>query len=231
MEEAGMSRIAKFFILLIAPILAILLAWLGVETLPAHPLGWFLLLVGVTYTAGLIIVYAMRKERFWEAASAEPTTYEERGDRSFWFITLGMMAAFYLSPVEYLYFSAILPGNAWMTYGGVGLVTFGIVLFTWARRTLGAGYSGHVSVKSGQTLVQSGPYRFIRHPAYAAYLLMALGISLGYASLAGLISVLALLLPGLLYRMNLEENLLSGHFGEMYCQYVNTTKRLIPGIW
>ena len=226
-----MSQIAKFFLIVVAPILAALLALLGVATLPANPLGWFLLLVGVAYTAGVVIVYAIRKERFWESPLDGAPTHEERGDRSLWFITLGMIAAFYLSPVEYLYLPAGLPRNAWLSFSGVGLVTLGIALFIWARRALGKSYSGHVSVKTGQALVQNGPYRLIRHPAYAGYLLMALGISLGYSSLAGLTSVLALLLPGLIYRVKVEEKLLTGHFGEAYRQYADRVKRLIPGIW
>ena len=226
-----MSRFAKFFLLVVAPIMAMLLALLGVETLPTNPLGWFLLLVGVIYTVGVVIVYVIRKERFWESPLHGAPTHEERGDRSFWFITLGILAPFYLSPLEYIYLTASLPRNAWMSFSGVGLVVLGIALFVWARRALGKSYSGHVSVKTGQTLVQSGPYRLIRHPAYAGYLLMALGISLGYSSLAGLASILVLLLPSLIYRMKVEERLLTKHFGEAYCQYADVVKRIIPGIW
>ncbi len=226
-----MSQSAKFFLLVIAPILAILLALLGIATLPTNPLGWFLLLVGGVYNAGLIIVYALRKERFWEAVSVGTVTHEERGDRSLWFITLGMVAVFYLSPLEYIYLPARLPRNAWMSLGGMTLVILGIVLFVWARRSLGSNYSGHLSVKAGQRLVQSGPYRFIRHPAYAGFLWMALGISFGYSSLVGLLSALVLLLPGLIHRMIVEEKILINHFGEAYRQYAHTTKRLIPGVW
>ncbi len=226
-----MSQLAKFFLLVVAPILAILLALLGVKTLPANPLGWFLLLVGVVYTVGVVIVYAIRKERFWESPLHGAPSHEERGDRSLWFITLGMLAAFYLSPVEYIYLTASLPRNAWMSVSGVGLVGVGTVLFIWARSALGRNYSGHVSVKTGQALVQSGPYRFIRHPAYAGYLLIALGISLGYSSLAGLASIVVVLLPGLIYRMKVEERLLTRHFGEAYRQYGDGIKRIIPGIW
>ena len=226
-----MSRLAVFFLLVISPLLAMLLALLGVETIPTNPLGWFLLLVGVIYSAGVIIVYSIRKERFWEPAVDGVTTQEEHGDRSFWFIALGMIAAFYASPVEYLYFPAILPRNAWMSTLGVELVILGVALFIWARVALRANYSGHISVKTGQTLVQSGPYEFIRHPAYTGYLLMALGISLGYASLAGLILVLILLVPSLVYRVKVEEKLLTVHFGAAYRQYMRRTKRLIPGIW
>ena len=226
-----MSRLAVFFLLVISPLLAMLLALLGVETIPTNPLGWFLLVVGVIYSAGVIIVYSIRKERFWEPAVDGVTTQEEHGDRSFWFIALGMIAAFYASPVEYLYFPAILPRNAWMSTLGVELVILGVALFIWARVALRANYSGHISVKTGQTLVQSGPYEFIRHPAYTGYLLMALGISLGYASLAGLILVLILLVPSLVYRVKVEEKLLTVHFGAAYRQYMRRTKRLIPGIW
>ncbi|MCU0485375.1 MAG: isoprenylcysteine carboxylmethyltransferase family protein [Anaerolineales bacterium] len=226
-----MSRAVKVFLLVIAPILALLLALLGFWSVPANPTGWFLLLVGVGFTVGLILDYAVRKKRFWEAASTFPTAREERSDRSFWFISLGMIAAFYISPVEYLFAVNILPRNTWIAWIGVAMSTIGAGLFVWARRALGDDYSGHLSVKPDQTLVQKGPYRFIRHPAYAGYLLMALGISLGYASLLGLLSTLVMLLPSLTYRMKVEERLLSEHFGEAYSHYARATHRLIPGIW
>ena len=226
-----MSRIAKFSLVVIAPLLAILLALLGVGTIRTNPLGWFLLLVGVAYAAGVVIVYYVRKEHFWESSLSGATTQEEHGDLSYWLITAGMLVVFYLSPLEYLYFVAVLPRSNWMAATGAGLVILGAALFVWARRTLHNNYSGHVSVKSGQSLVQSGPYRFIRHPAYAGYLLMAFGISFGYSSLAGLAAIPVLLLPGLIYRMKVEEKLLTDHFGEAYRQYIRTAKRLIPGVW
>jgi protein-S-isoprenylcysteine O-methyltransferase Ste14 len=226
-----MSRTARFFLLAIAPLMAVALAVLGIKTLSTNPLGWFLLLVGTAYVGGLIAVYLVRRQRFWESHLGGAASEEEQGDRSFWMIALGMSAAFYLSPMEYIYLPASLPRSEWMSFSGAGLVVLGTVLFIWARRALGKNYSGHLSVKAGQKLVQHGPYRLIRHPAYAGYLLMSLGISLGYSSLAGVASILALLLPGLVYRMKVEENLLNGHFGESYRQYIITTKRLIPWIW
>jgi protein-S-isoprenylcysteine O-methyltransferase Ste14 len=226
-----MSRLVVFFLLVVTPLLAVLLAFLGIKTIPANPLGWFLMLVGVVYAAGLIIVYFFRKERFWESAREGGTTQEEHGDRSLWFITLGMSAVFYASPLDYLYLPAVLTRSAWMSSIGLVLVALGVMLFIWARRALRKEYSGHLSVSTGQILVQDGPYALIRHPAYAGYLFMALGISLGYSSLVGFASLLVLLLPGLVYRMNVEEKLLSEHFGEAYRRYARAVKRLIPGIW
>lgn len=226
-----MTRITQIFLLVFAPALAILLALLGLGTLQANPLGWFLLMVGVIYAVGVMIAYYVRKERFWESSVSEAAAKEERGDYSFWLFTAGMVAAFYLPPVEYLYFAPILPRTGWLSFSGAVLVIMGIALFIWARRSLGKNYSGHLSVQQGQALVQSGPYRLLRHPAYAGFLLMALGLGVGYSSIAGLVAILALLLPGLNYRMNVEEKLLSEHFGQAYREYARRTKRLIPGIW
>ena len=167
-----MSRIARFFLLVITPVLAILLALLGVATIRSNPLGWFLFVTGVTFAAGMVIVYHIRGKRFWESSLGGATTQEERGDRSFWLISASLAATFYLSPIEYLYLAAILPRTSWMSTGGIVLVILGAVLFVWARRTLRNNYAGHISVKTDQILVQSGPYRIIRHPAYAGYLLM-----------------------------------------------------------
>lgn len=226
-----MSRPAILFLVIITPILAVLLAWLGIVTIRTNPLGWFLLLTGSIYTAGIILLVVIRRRHFWEAGAGGNTVQEEHGDYSFWWIALAMMAVFYLSPLEYAYLPAWIPHTPWMKVCGVGLVVTGGALFVWARRTLGANYSGHVSVKQRQELITTGPYRLIRHPAYAGYLLVALGISMGYSSLIGLVSILVLLLPSMIYRINIEEKVLTEHFGEAYLRYKDMVKRLIPGVW
>ena len=113
----------------------------------------------------------------------------------------------------------------------VGLVLLGSILFIWARRTLGRHYSGHVSLKKEQELVQSGPYRIIRHPAYAGYLFMALGLALGFSSLSGLVSTLLILLPATVYRIRVEDRLLAEHFGAQFEEYARKKERLLPGVW
>ena len=226
-----MSRLASIFLLIVAPGLAILLAILGLETLHSNLLGWFLLLTGIVYTVGIVIDAYVRKEEFWESNQSDNNFQEERGDRSFWPIALGIMAVFFLSPMEYLYFATFQPRTVWMESTGVALVLLGSTLFVWARRTLGRHYSGHVSVKKEQELVQIGPYRIIRHPAYAGYLFMALGLALGYSSLSGFVSTLLILLPAVVYRIRVEDRILAEHFGTQFEKYARKKKRLIPGIW
>jgi len=226
-----MSQVAVLFLMIVAPALAICLALLGVETLRTNLLGWFLFLTGTMYAAGIVIVGHFRKVRFWQPRINDEVTREERGDRSFWLITLGMMVVFYLSPLECLYIAALLPRTVWMEDFGMILVFLGSVLFVWARRALRVHYSGHISIKQGQELVQQGPYRIIRHLAYMGYLLMAPGIALGYASLAGLVAIFVFPLPSLLYRVKVEEKFLIEHFGEPYRRYAGRTRRFLPGIW
>lgn len=226
-----MSRTAIFFLLVIAPGLAVLLAVLGIISVSTNPLGWFLLFVGFAYLAGMVIVYWFRRERFWESRAGGTTSKEEIGDCSYWLIIPGMLATFYLPPLEFLYFAAVLPRTDWTKATGVILTLLGALLFGWARRTLGASYSGHVSVMEGQPLVQSGPYRIIRHPAYAGYLLIALGLGIGYSSLAGLAATLLVLLPGVVYRIHVEERFLKTHFDDQFQRYAAKTARLLPGVW
>ena len=78
-----MSRLAILFLLVVAPVLAIFLALLGLETLGSNFLGWFLLVFGIAYPAGGVIYFFLRREPFWKPAGRGETVTEEKGDRSF----------------------------------------------------------------------------------------------------------------------------------------------------
>ena len=226
-----MNRFAVFFLVFITLGLAILLALLGAATIRSNLLGWFLLVTGLIYFFGVIIVYWIRRIQFWRPRAKGEFVKEEQNDWSFWLIVIGMISVFYLPPLEYIFLPSAFPRMDWMQGTGLLLIIIGSAIFIWARRTLGKFYSGHVSVIEGQLLVQSGPYRFIRHPAYAGYLLMSLGLALGYSSLAGLAAILFLLLPSVIYRIRVEDKMLAEHFGNDFKIYAARAARLIPGVW
>jgi protein-S-isoprenylcysteine O-methyltransferase Ste14 len=229
--EKVMSRATIFFLVVITLGLSTLLSLLGLATIRSNLLGWFLLVSGLIYFLGILIVYWVRGIQFWRPRAKGEMIKEERNDWSFWFIVAGMIATFYLSPLEYLFFKVFLPNNIWTQVTGLFLIILGSVLFVWARRTLGNFYSGHVSVIESQPLIRTGPYRFIRHPAYAGYVLITLGLALGYSSFAGFTAILMLVLPSMIYRIHVEDKLLAGHFGKQFENYARRTKRLLPGIW
>ena len=226
-----MSGMAIFFLVVITLGLSLLLSFLGWMTIRTNLVGWFLFITGWIYFFGVVIVYWIRKIPFWRSQEKGKTINEEQDDWSFWLIVVSMIAVFYLPPIEYLYFRTVSVSTPAMQIIGLILVFFGSGLFIWARRVLGKYYSGHVSVLEGQPLVQSGPYRFIRHPAYAGYLLIASGITCGYSSLTGLLLIPLLLLPSVIYRLSVEDKLLAEHFGDHFGEYARKTARLIPGVW
>ena len=91
-----MSNAAIFFLVVMTLGLAILLALLGLATLQSNLLGWFLLVTGLIYFFGVVIVYWIRRIRFWRPrATGEMVSEEQNDDRSFWLIVIGMIAAFF----------------------------------------------------------------------------------------------------------------------------------------
>ncbi len=218
------GRGIRIILILFAYLLVCVLAYLGVLTYRHNLVGWFLLFSALAYGLGgpyLLVSNLSNKN----------VVRQERQDRSFWYVLPGFFVVYYVSPLEYLYLARLLPRAGWMQIAGVLLIAVSLFIFTWAFLALKGAYSGRVWVRSGQTLVMHGPYRYVRHPAYAAYLLMALGISIGFSSLVSLLGVPLLLLPGLIYRMKAEEKILSAQFGEQYSAYSLATKRLLPRIW
>jgi protein-S-isoprenylcysteine O-methyltransferase Ste14 len=110
---------------------------------------------------------------------------------------------------------------------GLTLITLGIGLRQYAVRTLGKYFTGEVSTQAGQALIQTGPYRWVRHPGYAGSLISLIGLGLALTNWLSLCS-LALVLLGLIYRIRVEERTLVEAFGPAYRQYMQRTKRLIP---
>jgi protein-S-isoprenylcysteine O-methyltransferase Ste14 len=218
------------FLAIGVPILALFLACLGVETMADNLTGWILFITGIAFVAGPIIYYWRTGRPYWRSGS-ERVSQEEKGDLSFWLILPGFLLVFFGSPLEFSYLPVTITRDNVLE--GLGLLLFGLGLglFIWARRTAQDQYSGHIQIKVDHILVNTGPYRYVRHPAYSGYLLMSLGIAIGYSSIAGVTSVLLLLLPGILDRLRLEEKFLSDRFPIEYRQYAQKTGCLFPKIW
>jgi protein-S-isoprenylcysteine O-methyltransferase Ste14 len=122
-------------------------------------------------------------------------------------------------------------GFPYLGWTGCAVTALGIALHFGSLLTLGRRYSPVVSVADDFCLIETGVYRFIRHPIYAGILLTELGFGL---ALSNGLSLAALLLPtgaAVAYRIAVEERALHHHLGAPYAAYAARTKRLIPGVF
>ena len=119
----------------------------------------------------------------------------------------------------------------WTFFIGIALMSLGMLIRGWAIRTLKGYFLFTVGVREDQKVVEAGPYRLVRHPAYSGAILCFVGIGLAVQSLAGLILLLLVSIAAYAYRMSVEERALLKGIGEPYAAYMSRTKRLIPFIF
>ena len=121
---------------------------------------------------------------------------------------------------------AILPKES--VYLGLVMMVSGIGFRLWAVATLRSFFTYTVQIKAGHRVVQTGPYRYVRHPAYAGTLLTLVGVGFSLQSWGAvlLIAVVFSLVFG--YRIRVEERALVDSLGEEYLSYSKRVKRLIP---
>lgn len=111
------------------------------------------------------------------------------------------------------------------------LMVLGLILRSWAVITLGEYFTWHITLRSGHRLIRQGPYRFLRHPAYAGALL---SYCVGPLFLHAWVSVLmaVVLLPvAFVRRIRHEEALLLVGIPEEYEIYRREVRALIPWLW
>jgi protein-S-isoprenylcysteine O-methyltransferase Ste14 len=124
---------------------------------------------------------------------------------------------------------AMLP--TWSYYGGIVLMLMGMVIRQWAMAALGRYFSPVLGVQQKQTVVDTGPYRFVRHPSYTGVLLIQVGLGLALQSWGAVLIAVVLFGLAFGYRMRVEEKVLVAELGENYTSYKSRTKkRLIPFI-
>lgn len=113
---------------------------------------------------------------------------------------------------------------------GVAVTGTGIALRQWAITTLGRFFVGHVQVQPGQTVVSSGPYRWLRHPSYTGQWMEMIGIGLATGNVLSMATCALVPLIGITARINGEERQLTTSLPG-YREYIQGRPRLIPHIW
>ena len=114
---------------------------------------------------------------------------------------------------------------------GIALILLGLTVRWIAILTLKKSFKVHVTVSENQQIVQSGIYKYIRHPSYSGSLLSFLGLAVTFNNWFSLVIVFVPIMLAFLYRINVEEKALNKAFGDQYANYTISTRKLIPFIY
>jgi protein-S-isoprenylcysteine O-methyltransferase Ste14 len=121
--------------------------------------------------------------------------------------------------------------QGWLVYPGSALFLIHIWIFAWAMK-VNTFFEKTVRIQKERDhyVVDSGPYRFVRHPGYASNILGMIGVPLIMGSWWAFAPVgLATLV--LVIRTALEDRVLREEL-KGYEEYTSQVRqRLIPGIW
>ena len=112
---------------------------------------------------------------------------------------------------------------------GLILILLGTYVNIWGRVHLGKNWANQVTMYENQTLVTTGPFRFVRHPLYASLVWMFIGGSLLYLNPASLIATVLIFIPFMIYRAKQEEVFLCKRFKE-YKTFQQSTGMLFPKV-
>jgi protein-S-isoprenylcysteine O-methyltransferase Ste14 len=121
------------------------------------------------------------------------------------------------------------PASVAIAVLGALLTMLGVAFACWARYVLGRNWSSVVQVKQDHELIQSGPYRWVRHPIYTGLLLAFVGTAMAIGEWRGLICVV-IVAVSFWFKLKLEERWMRDNFGVAYENYMQRTKALIPGL-
>ena len=118
----------------------------------------------------------------------------------------------------------------WNTFFAVGmsLVVIGLMIRIHSILTLRQFFTYSVAKVENHEIIETGLYKFIRHPGYLGQLIIFLGISI---SMSNWLSILAMMIPvtlAYLYRIKVEERFMIEQMGENILELSEPDKKNDP---
>lgn len=180
-----------------------------------------------TTVFAVVFIIVVSLQRVMETFSRRPKEAGRQGMLwSFYAFVILHGVIFGGALVEYLVWRKTL---SWpVTMVGLALYAISLVIRNLAIRALGRFWSLVVEIREKHQFVREGPYRFVRHPAYAAIALEVLCVPLVVNAWAAMLLAAVTYVPLLLVRLRQEEVALVEKFGEPYRQYQREVGAMIP---
>jgi protein-S-isoprenylcysteine O-methyltransferase Ste14 len=194
--------------------------------------GFFANLARVAYLVLIVVlqvfalIYNPRVGRYQEKRKAGIPEHKI----DLYLIQVFSLAVVLLAPFSDRRALVVLGAGDFGRYLGLVFTILGFTLMQIAEKHLGSQFSVQVTLQSEHRLIQSGPYKWLRHPRYLGILMFFAGISLVFRSGLGLL-VVAALLGVFIWRVLAEEALLRQEFGKDWEAYCAKSWRIIPFVF
>jgi protein-S-isoprenylcysteine O-methyltransferase Ste14 len=121
----------------------------------------------------------------------------------------------------------------WNLFYGIGvfMIVMGMIIRIFAINTLKQHFTYTVTQIENHELVESGLYKWIRHPGYLGQMIIFTGTAVSFSNWISVLSMFVAISFGYLYRIGTEEKFLIAQMGQKYLDYQKRTKRLIPLVY
>ena len=127
--------------------------------------------------------------------------------------------------------AAVIGGGGVVFAFGATCAWLGLLLRWWSVLTLGRFFTTVLAVGETQPVIESGPYRWLRHPSYSGLLLAFVGCGVMVGDWAGLLGSVGIVLAALVLRIRVEERALTAALGQRYVTFASRRARLVPFVW
>jgi protein-S-isoprenylcysteine O-methyltransferase Ste14 len=184
-----------------------------------------ILIVAFSMLYGCFEIYMSRRLKSKRSVS-------KSGDKgSVWLLTISISIGYWLSfIIASTRIGRIYHWNTFFVIGS-GLAILGLIIRVASILTLKQQFTYTVTKIDNHVLIETGLYKFIRHPGYLGQLIIFLGIS---TCLSNWLSILLMIVPvllGYLNRIIVEEKFMTEQMGQTYIDYQKRTRKLIPAIY
>jgi len=148
-------------------------------------------------------------------------------------VETGSMLAFFIVNVLLVYLkigALVLSENADIVLAVLGtiFIVAGTIVNVAGRLALKENWANQIRIYAYHTLVESGVYKYIRHPLYASTIMMMYGFSFLFANPIVFMLNTIIFIPFMVYRAKQEDSMLAITFPEAFTEYKSKTGLFIP---
>ena len=191
--------------------------------------GWSFLATFTVCSTAITVYMVLYDEKLLERRlRAGPRAETQTSQKIIMVLVLLGFAALLVAPVLDHRFGWS-PVPPYISITGDGLIVLGylFILFVLRENSYAA---STIQIADDQRVISTGPYAVVRHPMYAAALLLVIGMPLALDSWYGLFGI-GVIVPALIWRLQDEERFLTRNLAG-YAEYTNKVRwRLIPGLF